>query len=265
MQQVRLIHWNAREAEERAAKLRAWGYSVDAAPPKGGAGLRPLKENPPAAVVIDLTRLPSQGRDVALFIRHTRATRHVPLVFVEGEAEKIRRIQEHLPDAVYTTWKQIRAALKRAIAQPPVKPVVPASALAGYSGTPLLKKLGIKANSVIALVGAPDDFEETLGDLPDGAELRRQSRGRCDVAMMFVRSRAELERSLDLALGLAKTAGVWLAWPKQSSGVASDLTQNVVRNAGLAAGLVDYKICAIDATWSGLKFTRRNSRGKRAR
>jgi hypothetical protein len=258
MRQVRLIHWNAAEAEERADRLRAAGYKVVYKPLDGVAALRELWDNPSIAVVIDLGRLPSSGRDVALLLRQRKTTRHVPLVFVGGAPEKVTRVKKVLPDAVYTTWSQIRSSLNRAIAHPLADPVVPRSSLEGYSGTPLPKKLGIKANSVVALVGAPPGFAETLGKLPSGAALRKQVRGRCHLIIWFTKSRRDLERRVKgMARALADKGGLWIAWPKKASGVASDLSQNEVRKVGLAAGLVDYKVCAIDGTWSGLLFSRR--------
>ncbi len=258
-QRVQLIHWNAAEARERVERLRAAGYDAAYHELTGPDPdlRRQLRKNPLAAFVIDLGRLPSHGRDVALTLRQRKATRHVPLVFVEGEPEKVARIRQLLPDAVYASWSGIRGALKRAIARPPAQPVVPASALAGYSGTPLPKKLGIKANSVVALVGAPKDFGKTLGVLPDGVRLRAQDRGRCDLTIWFVRSREELRRRIKAMATLAGDAPLWMAWKKQASGVATDVNEPHVREVGLAAGLVDYKICAIDATWSGLLFRRR--------
>lgn len=257
MQRVQLIHWNRAEAKERAAKLRAAGYRVAFGALDGQAGLKKLRERPPAAVVIDLSRMPSQGRDVALWLRSAKATRLVPLVFVEGERKKVAGIKKLLPDAVYTTWGRIRGALKKALANPPAKPVKPESQFAGYSGTPLPKKLGIKADMTVALVGAPQGFEKTLGKLPEGAKLRRGARGRCELAMWFPASAKELKGRVRQMGKLIGDGGLWIAWPKQASGVKTELTQTIVRKVGLAAGLVDYKICAIDVTWSGLKFARR--------
>ncbi|MFZ0040912.1 MAG: DUF3052 domain-containing protein, partial [Solirubrobacteraceae bacterium] len=126
---------------------------------------------------------------------------------------------------------------------------------AGYSGTPLPRKLGIKPGARVALVGAPENFERSLGNLPDGVELRRRADGRFDVIVAFFVERSALERRLPgLADALEQDGGLWLAWPKRASGVATDLGDGVVRAAGLAAGLVDNKVCAIDATWSGLRF-----------
>jgi len=255
VKRLRLFHWNEEEARARARELRALAYRVVHGP-FARDELRKLRANPPAAALIDLSRLPSHGRDVAMAIRESKSTRDIPLVFVGGAGDKVARIRRQLPDATYTTWGRIAGALERAIERPPAQPLVPSSRLAGYSGTPLPKKLGIKSGHVVALAGAPAGIEQTLGELPEGVTLRRQVRGRCDLVLWFVRSRSEVERRVERLGNLARDA-IWIAWPKQASGAKTDLTQADVRRAGLNAGLVDYKICSIDATWSGLKFTRR--------
>ncbi len=155
MHRIQLNHWNVAEAQQRAELLSTAGYEVDSAAPAGPELLRKLRNNLPAAVAIDLTRIPSQGRDVALAIRQSSATRHVPLVFIGGETNKVQQIKTILPDALYCEWSRIRSALKQAIDHPPRNPVVPTSLFAGYAGKALPKKLGIKAHSVVALVGAP--------------------------------------------------------------------------------------------------------------
>lgn len=115
--------------------------------------------------------------------------------------------------------------------------------------------MGIKAGSVVLLLHAPAGFEETLGELPDGARLRRGARGTGDVVVLFVGSRAALERGFPVARRVLTPGGrLWIAWPKKASGVATDLTEGDVRAHGLARGIVDYKVCAIDAVWSGLCF-----------
>ena len=129
--------------------------------------------------------------------------------------------------------------------------------MAGYSGTPLVKKLGIKAESRVALVNAPASFEGTLGALPDRASLIRQPRGtqQVDVIVCFATSLGDLKKQFPvIRRRLASAGGLWIAWPKQASGVATDLTEDRVREVGLAAGLVDNKVCAVDDTWSGLRF-----------
>jgi hypothetical protein len=129
---------------------------------------------------------------------------------------------------------------------------------AGYSGTPLPRKLGIREGSRLLLVDAPADFAATLGELPLGVELLEAGAGEIDVAVVFVLELEALRAQFaTLAATLQPAGGLWVAWPKRSSGVATDLTENVVREFGLEAGLVDNKVCAIDETWSGLRFVRR--------
>ncbi|KPK78865.1 MAG: hypothetical protein AMS25_14235 [Gemmatimonas sp. SM23_52] len=137
---------------------------------------------------------------------------------------------------------------------------MPGSVLAGYAGTPLTKKLGIKVNSLVALIGAPPGFEKTLGKLPDGVTLRRRAGGRADLIIWFSKSCKDLESRIGRVAERVGRDGLWIAWPKKSSRKAADLSQAEVRRIGLAAGLVDYKVCAIDATWSGLKFTRKKAK-----
>ena len=126
-------------------------------------------------------------------------------------------------------------------------------------GTPLVHKLGIEPGASVGLFGAPRDFDLTLGELPEGVSVRRRAGGRAfDVIVAFHSRRSELERRLPaLARGLDPAGGLWIAWPKRASGVATDVTEGAVRTLGLAAGLVDNKICAIDQVWSGLRFVYR--------
>jgi len=252
-----LIHWNAAEAQERLAELRKHGF-VASWKQYSPAVWKELQAAPPAAILIDLTRIPSHGRDVAMSVRSTKKTRHLPIIFVEGDPTKVEKIRSQLPDAVYATWRGIKGAIKKAIANPPVDPVVPISSLAGYSGTPLPQKLGIKPQMTVILVNAPEDFEKTLGKLPEGATLRRQLRGASELIIWFAKSQSELERQLKSVLKcLTERGGLWIACPKKTSGLKSDLTPQLVREFGLARGLVDHKIAAIDDTWSGLRFVRR--------
>ena len=127
--------------------------------------------------------------------------------------------------------------------------------MAGYSGTPLTKKLGIKAGHRVAFPAAPDEFAVLLGELPEGVAVKSRATGPLDVIVYFTRRRSELERRL-LAVRRAMdpAAGLWIAWPKGSSGVETDMTEDVVRELALANRLVDNKVCAIDETWSGLRL-----------
>jgi hypothetical protein len=130
------------------------------------------------------------------------------------------------------------------------------SAVAGYSGTPLVQKLGFKPGMKVAVLGAPEGFGEMLGELPErvGVVTRLGSAGK-DMVIVFVTERGVLARRLDaLRRAIAPAGMVWVAWPKKASGVTTDITEDVVREVVLPTGLVDVKVCAIDDTWSGLKL-----------
>jgi hypothetical protein len=228
--------------------------------PTGLPHLVSLRKNPPDAFVIDLARQPSHGQALATAFRRLQPTRGVPLVFIEGDPEKTARVKAALPDATYTTWKGVRGAVKKALSHPLARPVVP-DPMAGYSGTPLAKKLGIKQESVVALLGAPPGFEKTLGRLPESTTLRHDARASANVLLLFVKSRADLTRRFPpAAKAMGDPGALWIVWPKKTSGVSSDLSGHAVRAFGLGVGLVDYKIAAIDATWSGLCFARRKKK-----
>jgi hypothetical protein len=130
--------------------------------------------------------------------------------------------------------------------------------MAGYSGTPLPKKLGIKEDHDVAFVRAPDDFAATLGELPDGVRVKARATGPLDVIVYFVTRRGEFERRFErLMAAMDPACGFWIAWPKRASGVETDMTEDVAREVGVAHGLVDNKVCAIDETWSGLRLVKR--------
>ena len=130
--------------------------------------------------------------------------------------------------------------------------------MAGYSGTPLPKKLGIKEGSRYALCGAPTGFSAVLGGLPAGAALCAAGDGNLDVLVFFTTDRGALEKSFNgLANSLATRGGLWIAWPKRASKVPTDITEDVLREVILPNGWVDNKVCAIDEVWSGLRFVRR--------
>jgi Protein of unknown function (DUF3052) len=132
---------------------------------------------------------------------------------------------------------------------------------AGYSGTPLARKLGIKEGQSVAPLGAPDGFEATLEGLPDRVTLRTAARGTNEVLVSFHTARADLERRLPTLLkAMDVDGGLWVAWPKKASGVPTDITEDTVREVALPLGLVDTKVCAIDDTWSGLRIVWRRER-----
>lgn len=259
MSRVHLFHFNLSEAAHRAEQLKSLGVTVTRQLPDGMQFFKTFKVVPPDVVIIDLSRLPSQGRDIGIYLRTSKATRFIPLIFVDGSPDKILKTQGQLPDAIYTSWEKIGEALTMALAQPVKNPVVPASSLAGYSGTPLPKKLGIKEYMTVGLIHAPADFAVQLGQLPPNVTIKGEPEAAA-LLLWFLRSVQQLEADMARITEHAQHARIWMIWPKKTSGQASRLTQQVVRDRGLVAGLVDYKVCAIDETWSGLLFTKKKKK-----
>ncbi len=256
MARIALIHWKEEEGLRRVAQLRKSGFDARlfaaGDPPKFG----PLRDDPPDALVIDLTRLPSQGREVATILRQSKKTRHVPLVFAGGPPDKVALIRERLPDATYAEWERIESALQKALRMRIAAPAVPPR-LEGYSTSSLPKKLGARPGRTIALLNAPDGFEERLQPLEQGqlADGLHKSPG---MILLFVESQAEFEaQATKTASVLPDNGALWIIYPKRSSGIRSDLTQNGIREFGIALGLVDYKVCSVDETWTGMCFARR--------
>lgn len=260
-----LLHWNRIEAEERAAQLVTEEFHPDILLPDGLSFLKVLKVDPPDAIVISLDRLPSQGRDVALAIRLNKETRKIPLLFVGGAAAKVARVKASLPDAGYASWNEVGDALRRSISSPPAHPVVPPSVLAAYAESTLVKKLTLRPDSVVSLIDAPDDFAEWLVSLAPEVQLEDRPNPKCNLLFWFVRSAIELDRDIDRMARLVRTGSLWILWPKRSAGGDPSLSPDRLRTAAMALGLVDYKVCSVDKTWSALLFTRRKEPRPRLR
>jgi CheY-like chemotaxis protein len=230
MANILLVHWNEPEAKERARSLKALGYKAKILFDPDKHSLAESREHPPELFLIDLSRLPSQGREIAGHFRRAKATRNVPILFVGADAERVKYA--------------------------PRNPAVP-STMASYSASALPKKLGIRANCSIMLINPPNRFERQLDPLPAYTKIIDDPKD-ANVAVLFALSLAELARDFRLlANALPDKSALWIAWPKKASGVKTDLDGNNVREFGLDAGWVDYKVCAIDETWSGLCFARR--------
>jgi CheY-like chemotaxis protein len=254
-QTVRLVYWNEDEGLERRQQLEALGFDAAFDFGDGVFVLRQIRSAPPDAVVIDLSRIPSHGREVAHALRAAKATRHLPIVFVGGEPAKVEKTKQLLPDAAYTTWGRIKTALPKAIARPIANPIVPDHNLAW--GKPTVAKLGVKATCHVALLASPRGFADALKPWPAKVTFTARADAKADIFLCFARTATELRAHLNALGGVAARQTVWLCWPKKASGVKSDLDGNVVRTTGLAAGWVDYKVCSLDETWSALAFKRR--------
>lgn len=142
----------------------------------------------------------------------------------------------------------------------PAPPRAPATTAPTSPAVPLWRKLGVREGWTLALVGAPEGFD--VGPLPLAVTMRRSARGDADLTVWFVRSRAALERRISVMSPRAENSGLWIAWPKCTSPLASDLSDEVVRRTAIANGLVDFKVCAVDSDWSGLRFNRRRQQGE---
>jgi CheY-like chemotaxis protein len=261
MSRILLVHWNEKEARERSRKLKALGHKAAILSDTEKSNFEAIRESPPDLFLIDLTRLPSHGREIAGYLRRLKATRNVPVLFVDGDADRVFRTRSLIPDADFAKWEDLKSAIPKAAfpktkKRAPAKPVVPGT-MAGYSGTPLFKKLGVREKYAVVLINPPERFERKLEPLPAGAEIVDNPK-LANVAVLFALSRSELIRDFrPIAKALPEKTALWIAWPKKASGVATDLSEDVVREFGLGAGWVDYKVCAIDEIWSGLCFARK--------
>jgi hypothetical protein len=265
---VRLICWNEAHAAARARILRRAGYRVIADPPENAGGMvRYFRELSPDAVVIDLDRLPSHGRELGLSLRASKSTSHLRLVFAGGLPAKIELVRAAIPDAIFTAWdNDLAPAIERAMAQPE-PPRLPSREPSRKIGPGSLeRKLDIKSKTHFAIISVNrnpnhnDDpwLRELLVSIPDGAVQQRRIDDATTLALLPVASRRDLMRALELARSsLPPKASLWIVHPKQTSQLAADFNQDDVREAGLAHGFVDYKVCAVDKDWSALKFARR--------
>lgn len=258
MASIRLVCWNQDLARERAHVLRDAGFTVDASPLSTSGLIGHFRSKSPAAVLIDLDRLPSHGREVAIVLRNSKSTRYIPIVFAGGLAEKVDRVRRELPDAGFTDWKGVGTALKKALKRALVAPVQPVAHMQRYARASLVKKLGLKPGMKVAVLAASDDFEEKLGELPEGVDLQPKVTRETTLAIWFVRSRKELDAGLEYLIArLPQRGGVWIVHPKQTSRYRVDFNQRDVMATGFAAGLAVSKVCAVDADWSGLMFRRK--------
>lgn len=255
---VRLICWKEELAGKHAARLQADGFRVDASPPHSSGIVGQIRDLAPDAILIDLDRAPSHGNAVATVLRRSKSACRIPLVFAGGLEEKVSAIRQAFPDAFFSTWEKVPSALKKAASNPPVAPVRPAPYMQRYVGSPLLKKLDFKPGLTVALVAAPEGFEDLLGELPDGVTLQTRMTKDTELAIWFVRSRRELDATADyLGARLRGGGSAWVVYPKQTGQYKVDFNLNHIRATMLESGLVDYKVCSVDADWTGLKFTRK--------
>ncbi len=257
---LRLVCADTAAAADNVHLLEKAGFAVHAGPAPTKQTCGHFRDLAPAVIVIDMDRLPSHGRTVAVLLRTTKSTRLLPIVFAGGEPEKVARARAEMPDACFTDWKGAARAVAKLLQNPLVNPIEPPGYMDQFAGSSTIKKLGFKARMRIAMLGEPDGFVEQLGELPERIEFAANVDRKTQLALWFVRSRGELESEVAfMSARLPEGCSIWIVHPKQTSRLRSDFNQNDVRNAALLVGLVDYKVCSVDADWSGLKFARKKS------
>jgi CheY-like chemotaxis protein len=259
MARVQLLHWKASEAGAYLELLKAAGHQVNYEPEFTTTLLRSWRESPPDAFVIDLSRLPSHGREIAGLLRQSRATRHVPIVFCEGAEEKVARVRSELPDATYCTRKTLRSLLRRAMQARPEAPVVPREMMQRYAGRSAAQKLGIQEGSRVELIDAPRNWPKILGNLPKSVEFFENYVEKINVILCFVENAASLQHWLSKLRGRAAVTKLWVLWRKGGSVARGEVAEQMVRERGIDLGLVDYKICSVNEVWSALLFAQKRS------
>lgn len=246
---VVVVHYEAAEAAALAERLRCDGVDAEASVQLGGKTLRQIRANPPDAVLIDLMRMPSYGRSIAVMLREAKSTRGIPIVFLEGDPEKTALARQVLPDAGFATMPRLKSALERAVLRKPADPVVPAS-----RAVPVAKKLRLRDGAAVALIGAPDGFEAAL----PGVATTRGRDG--DVILLFAKSVAALGRELPRFAKPAAGRSLWILWPKRTGRAACDLSLPRIHELCAPLGLVAYQTCSVDDIWSAAAVAPRRAR-----
>lgn len=247
---VRVVHFRPEEAGPLLAACRAGGFTVEFEPGGYSALARAIRTSPPDVVLIDLSRMPSHGREVACALRNTKYARHIPLVFAGGEPEKVEGIRKLISDAVFATVKGVAAGIQRAAAKNNASPVVPPSSMERYSDRTTAQKLGIKEGMTVGVFNAPRDYVSALGVLPRDVELVEDPDSVHALTLWFVTEPREYRAAIGAMRRIAGRTKLWVIWHKASAG--GNLTDKTVREFANEVGLVDYKICAVDKRWSGM-------------
>jgi hypothetical protein len=256
MRKVYIVHWMPAEAPPLIERVRAAGFAVNHSEDPGGPAVtQAIRDYAPDIVVIDLSRLPSHGKEIAVWLRGRKATRHVPIVFTGGEPAKTAKVKEILPDAVFTIESKLVSALKAMPAEV-LEPVVPAPMMQRYQERTPAQKMGIREGSKVGIIDPPRDYLTVLGDMPPNAELAEEPGAPQEVTLWFVHEPEPFLASLPKMRSLAARTKLWVLWKKASR---NGLTQNFIRETATDAGLVDYKICSVDGHWSGIAFARRKA------
>ena len=254
MARLRLFHWKPEEALPIADILRRAGFEVDYDAKFSPELFRAVRDAPPDGIVIDLSRLPSHGREVATVLRGNKHTRGIPILFLDGAPEKVAMVRQQLPDATYCERARLPAAIKKCLKDRPKDPVVPIQMMDRYAARTTAQKMGITAGAKVAVIDAPRDYARVIGTLPEGAEFDEENWANCAVTVWFVEDPDAYLAALPKMRRIAANSKLWVAWPKKAARKDSLLNENMIRDMAIESGLVDYKVCSVNETWSGLCF-----------
>ncbi len=250
MKRVGLVHWKVEEARPLIELLERAGYEVHYGNAQRPIRVSELKKLDAHAAVVDLSRLPSQGKYWAAELRQT-SLKQLPIVFVDCAAERVDAVRAAIPDAEYVVRKDLLAALKRAKAV--ANPVQPERLMASSRSAAL--KMGVKPGSRVGVYDAPRGYAKVLGALPEGAVLDEAPEEIAPVTVWFVTDPDTYLARLREMKKVAAKSKLWVVYPKQQKGKAGvGITQFTVREAAIKVGLVDYKVCSVDETWTGFAF-----------
>lgn len=244
MPRIAVIHFKPEEAKPLLKKLGKEAKLVN---------FREFRKFEPDVVVISLARGASHGRAVGHLVRKQKWSRLIPIVFVDGEPDKVERLRGELPDATYTTTTKSAAAVKSALKAPRLSdPVIPTGIWNWTRALP--DKIGLKPEMTVTLAGDSPDIERIVGPIAEQVRWTERPSRATNLVLWFVRSQQ------DVADGIRDVVGpwpLWIFWPKRSSRIKSDVTPAVLRDICNVYNLVDTKILSLDKTWSGMLFWRR--------
>ena len=255
---VRVIHWKPEESGPLIARCEAAGFAVEYAPERFPEIARAIRQSPPDVIVIDLSRLPSHGRECAVALRTTKYSREIPLILAGGEATKVDAIRKLLPDVVFISYDGVCDAIRSA--RKVTNPVTPTPIMERYGNRTVAQKLGAKEGTAIAVIDAPRDYADVIGPLPEGAALLEEPETIEPITLWFIRDERTYQDVLPKMRKLAARTKLWVAWRKGSK----QFTGDMVRIQAINAGLVDYKICALGQSWSGMAFAAKKPAAKKS-
>jgi CheY-like chemotaxis protein len=254
-----LVCWNADLAAERAKLLGNRGFQVTVVSASVSGWITYFRNLALDAVMIDLDKLPSHGREVGTLLRGSKSTRHLPLIFLGGPADKVERIRAELPDASFASWDNPAGFLSKAISTQVAKPIRPTQMMERSHNHDLARKLGIKAGVPVILWGDTHFLADLLSDAAKCIPFRGRLQPR-SLCLCVTRRATDVDAVFGtMTSAYSDGALLWIIHPKKTSRYATDFNQNDVRSMGLSHGWVDFKVCAVDHDWSGLEFARRRS------